>query len=86
MGQCLSVGVADWVASRPQRHDLVGAALDRRKQVVGPRGKRDLLFLLVGRTVVDPGNACLVAADVVQHGLDYVRLYPDFVARIGAAG
>jgi hypothetical protein len=65
-----------------QRYHPVIAPFNRRRQSLGPQVERGALFLLVGRAIVDAGDARLVAADVVQDGLDHVRLD----TQIGYAG
>ena len=61
-------------------HALAIAArviLDQSLDVLAPQLERRPLLRRVARSIVDAGDAGLVAADVVQHRLDDVRLHAE---------
>jgi hypothetical protein len=72
-------------SSRKLHYALVVAmlvVLDHRLNVPAPKIERRFLFCRIARSVVDASDASLVAADVVEHSLDDVRLH----AKFGHAG
>jgi hypothetical protein len=78
MGQCLSVGVADWVASRPQRHDFACAApfavlpIGFPAPIMGSKTARNALF--IGITLrIKPGVRCTIDIDSFVLGAEIDR-------------
>src|SRR5215831_7360560 len=57
--------------------DLARITADDAANVIGPHAERSLRLRLVFRFVVDTGHAALVAAEMVHHRLDHVRLDAD---------
>src|SRR6266536_6219131 len=45
--------------------------------MIGPSVERDALLPVVGAAIINARHTCLVATDVVQYGLDNMRLYSD---------
>src|ERR1700751_3730427 len=56
----------------PYRHN--GVALDQCRDVLGPKIQRLALLLVIGRPVIDTGDAALMPRDVIEHRLDNMWL------------
>jgi len=77
---------AHWVGpliiSGAQWHDLTLAAFDDSHQVLAPQLQRRSDLAIIARAIVNPGDATLVARDMIEQSFDDVRLYADFFSHM----
>ena len=62
---------------------LLRALPDEFEDILRPLIKRLALFLGIGGAVVDPGNTCLVARDVIEDGFHHMRKGAQFAQTCG---
>src|SRR5262245_38249972 len=66
-------------------YDLVGASINQRQHVLAPTRQRRLHRAIVGAPIVDAGDAATMTAEMIERGLDHVRLDAD-VGHFGCGG
>src|SRR5262249_21664374 len=70
------------VSGAAQRNDLALATLDDCGQMLAPQLQRRCNLTIIARAIVNPGDATLVARDVIKQSFDDVRLYADFFSHM----